>query len=119
MKAHFRVTGYREADRAFRKLEGSSKTLFREDLVRLAEPVAATARSRVSRYRGASTNITPKALAGGVVVRQNQRKVTGLRGDFGSLQMRKAFIPALEQHADEIHKGLEDVLDKHIDSAGF
>jgi hypothetical protein len=54
-----------------------------------------------------------------VFVRQQARKVTGLRGDFGAVQMRNAFEPALDENAHRIGRDVEDALDRWINSAGF
>lgn len=92
--------------------------MFREELKEAAEPVAATARTLVSRYRGAKTStIKPHVTMNAVAVRQNARKVTSERPDFGALQMRNAFIPALEQHSGRIISQLEEATDRFLDRA--
>jgi hypothetical protein len=74
----------------------------------------------VAVYRGASAGtISPIALAKGVVVRQTARKVTGKRGDFGSLQMRLALIPAADENEAEVERRLEAFLDTVIRRNGF
>lgn len=98
--------------------KGSSATV-RAALMLVAEPVAASARQRISKYTGASTGtIQPRSTAGGMVfVRQNARKRTGKRPDFGSLQMRAGLIPALDENEGRIVSGLEAALDRLIGSA--
>jgi hypothetical protein len=54
-----------------------------------------------------------------VYVRQQKRKVTGLRGDFGKLQMQQAFIPALMENEDGIGRDVEQALDRFVRQAGF
>lgn len=114
------VKGYRETDRAFRKLSKELSGEFRQEMMEAAEPIAAEARGRLSRYSGASVaTVHPVALAKGVVVRQDARKVTGKRPDFGSLQMRKALIPALSDNEEKVINGLERALDRLTNEAGF
>jgi hypothetical protein len=82
--------------------------------------VASTARELISAYQGASLGtIVPKVLARGAYVYQNARKVTGKRGDYGALQMRKGLVPALEQHTEGIVASLEVTIDKLGLAAGF
>ena len=78
-----------------------------------AEKVAESSREKISRYQGASLDtikpsarITPTKAS----VYQNKRKVTGLRGDFGSLQMRKGLVPALEENSEPFVQGLEKMI---------
>ena len=60
--------------------------------------------------------ISPKSAAGlrvyvrsgdRVSVEQSLRKTTGQRPDFGSLQMRMALLPALEDKRDEVKAAVE------------
>jgi hypothetical protein len=114
------VTGYLEADRAFRNLSSELSGEFRDEMRSAAEPIAASARSKLSRYRGASVQtIRPIATARGVVVRQTARKVTGRRSDFGALQMTRALIPALNENENAVVQGLERALDRLTREDGF
>jgi hypothetical protein len=117
--AAVRIQGLREAQRAFRKLDRAVSKDFKDELAHAAEPVARSAASRLVRFRGASTNVKALTLARGVYVRQMQRTVTGRRGDFGALQMRTAFLPALAEHEDEIVHEVEKAFDRFADRAGF
>jgi hypothetical protein len=93
------VRGLREVQRAFAKCEGDLKKEMLRAGKLAAEPVAVTARDKISRYQGASLRtIRPRASARGAFVTQNARKVTGLRGDFGVLQMRLMMDALEEQH---------------------
>lgn len=112
-----RITGLREVQRGFRKLAAGTAAELRAALAQEAEPVAADARQRLSAYSGASVGtIGPRVVFAGVFVTQRARKVTGLRPDFGALQMRKAMIPALEDHADGIVAGADRALGRFYDS---
>jgi len=80
-------------------------------LLEAAGPVAREAQSLVAQYEGAkTTTIAPRVTTKGVYVTQRARKKTGLRADFGALQMVTAFIPALEHHVDEVEAGAERAL---------
>lgn len=48
----------------------------------------------------------------GVSVEQTLRKTTGERPDFGSLQMRKALLPALDDHTSEVERRVGDVVQR-------
>jgi hypothetical protein len=115
-----RIKGLRETIRAFNKLEASVALEIRNELKDLAEPVAETARQKISRYAGASVGtIGPRASVRGAFVTQRAKKVTGQRADFGALQMTRGMIPALEEHEDEIVSGVEKTLDRLTATAGF
>lgn len=114
-----RVRGLRETVSAFRQFDRALGKSLRDELKKAAEPVAASARQKVTRWQGASTKIAPRASGASVFVRQNARKVTGRRGDFGALQMRRAFIPALEENQEKVLSGVEEALDRFADQAGF
>lgn len=114
------VRGLRETQRAFRKLQLEVGKELRDELRALAEPVAATARNLLSVYPGASVStIGPKVTLAGANVTQRALKVTGKRGDFGSLQMRRVMIPALETHEPEIEAGAARAFDALVLEAGF
>jgi hypothetical protein len=120
MPATLRVEGIREVQAAFRSVSRDLATQFGEDLKRAAEPVASSARDKISRYRGASLGtIRPRRRGPVVYVEQAKRKVTGRRGDFGGLQMRHGLIPALEENEGQIFATVSDALDRYASSAGF
>ncbi len=48
----------------------------------------------------------------GVSVEQTLRKTTGLRPDFGALQMKKALIPALDENQGEVENRMELALER-------
>jgi hypothetical protein len=117
--ATVRIIGLKELQRALRQVDKSLGADFKNELKKAGEPVARSAASKLDRYQGASTNVRVHALGKGVFVRQQARKVTGLRGDFGAVQMRNAFEPALDENAHRIGRDVEDALDRWINSAGF
>lgn len=114
-----RVRGLREVQRGVRNFNESVGKDLTAELKKAAEPVAASARQKLTRYQGVSLNVQPVAFAASVRVRQQQRKVTGLRGDFGALQMRRAFIPALTEQAPNVVRNIETAIDRFADQAGL
>lgn len=115
-----RVRGYRETARAFNRMSGALGPTLTAGLKEAAEPVAREAQSLVSQYAGAKTStIGPRVSVRGVYVTQRARKKTGLRADFGALQMTRAFIPALEHHVDEVEAGAARALELVERLGGF
>jgi hypothetical protein len=115
-----RVKGLKELQRALGKVNKEAAKTVREEIKRAAKPVVSSAQQKLSAYQGASVGtIGPRASARGVFITQRARKVSGLRGDFGALQMRKVLEPALEEHQAEIVNEVEDALDRLGRSAGF
>lgn len=115
-----RVRGYREYVSSLNKVNKGAAKVVRAALREVAKPVAATAKSNLNQYPGISLGtIGPKVTTRGVAVTQRARKVTGLRPDFGSLQMTKGLIPALDEHADEVEAGADHALGILINSSGF
>ena len=115
-----RVKGLRELQRDLRKVEKGLRKEVDASLKLAAEPVVEQARANLARYAGAKLNtIKPRVNTGRVYVRQNARKVTGKRPDFGSLQMRVGLIPALQERQGEVIRIMEDQLDAFTTSHGL
>lgn len=55
----------------------------------------------------------------GVAVGQALKKTTGLRADFGVLQMRRALLPALDRNQEELNRQLTEMLDQIAREEGF
>jgi hypothetical protein len=55
----------------------------------------------------------------GVAVEQSRRRTTGLRPDFGVLQMQRALLPALDTKQSEVVDKVEQLLDTLGKNAGF
>jgi hypothetical protein len=114
------VHGLKEYDRACRDIAKDLSKELRAELKKLAEPVAQDARSRLQRFRGSvASGVVPGSRAGTAVVRQRNRKVTGLRPDFGVLQMQVGLIPALDANEAHIIDGVEHLIDHIGDRHGF
>jgi hypothetical protein len=115
-----KVKGYREVLRALNQVDKGTRKSVLDGLKKGAEPVAADARSLLSRYAGLDTgSIQPRAVARGVYITQKRGKKTGLRPDFGSLQMRQGLLPAAYRNQDKIVDAVDGALDKLIGKEGF
>ena len=119
MSSTIRVQGTREVMAAFRKVDKSLAKQFGDDLKKAAAPVVQDAKAK-QRWQGASVNtIRAKRSGARVFVEQSARKVTGLRADYGALQMRESLVPALEENTAEVFAEVEHVLNQYANSAGF
>jgi len=121
MAETIRVIGLKEVRAAFRKLEDAPAREFPKALRRVAEPVKQTTANLLGPYSprtaaGVRTRIRQTTTA---TVEQSLRKTTGQHPNYGGLQMRHGFLPALHQHEDDIMRGIEDMLDDMIRRAGF
>lgn len=120
MAEAIRVKGLRELDRAFRNMDKDLSKKLRASLKEAAEIVAPVARSKFERIqpRSAAT-MTARARARGASVEQSQGRTTGLRPDFGSLQMRIALMPALDEKAPEVEQKVDEMLGHLAAENGF
>ncbi|MFA4974746.1 MAG: hypothetical protein WC683_19255 [bacterium] len=120
-KETVRVQGLRELIRACDASEKSVKKALRTKLRSAAEPVRRKAESLFSRYstRTASRFGISVRRSGSVSVEQRLRKVTGLRPDWGSLQMREGLVPALDAEQAEVIRVFERILDEAMQDGGF
>lgn len=101
-------------------MEKDASKKLRKALVEVARPVAASAQEKLSQYDGASVStIRPRAVARGAFVTQGARKVSGLRADFGVLQMVRVLEPAFAENYAAIMHGAENVIDMLERRAGF
>ena len=113
------LRGYRETMRALEQVQRGAGKAMLKGLALSAEPVRQDWISRLQRYEGVSTGtIGPKVLTKGVLVTQRARKRTGLRGDFGAIQMRHG-LEALFSKQDETLKAVEHFLDDLTREEGF
>lgn len=120
MAETIQVEGLRELNRAFAVAEKELQKELRSGLKKAAEPVAEVARGKAARFGGnVARGIAAGSRAGGAVVRQRNKRVSGLRPDFGVLQMRTVLEPALAEQQDAVVRAVEQVLDSVIAKAGF
>ncbi len=114
------VRGLRELNRDLGRMDKNLKRELQASLRAVAEPVAADARSKAIRFGPAtSEKIRAGSSRGQAVVRQNARRTTGARPDFGSLLMRTVLVPALVENEEMIVKGVEEMLDHLSGGNGF
>jgi hypothetical protein len=108
-----RVEGLRELNRDLAKFSKDAQRGLQKELRAIAEPIAQDVRARVSRF-GAVTagGVTPGTRAGAAYVRQRAKKTSGLRPDFGALQMRRGFLPALEANEAGTIRLVDAMLDR-------
>jgi hypothetical protein len=120
VNATVRVHGIREVNAAFRKVDAKLARQFGDDLKKAAIPVLEEARQLEQQWPGASIGtIRIKRSGPRVFVEQSARKKTGLRPDFGALQMHSALIPALEDKSTTVFVEVERILNHYASSAGF
>lgn len=110
------LRGMREFKRAINRASRETRATVNDGLKEAARPVTESAKAKEARWGGASIGtIGPRVTTSSVFVTQRAKKVTGLRGDFGALQMRDAFIPALDENEREVERGVERALDRLLD----
>jgi hypothetical protein len=116
-----KVKGLRELHRALKRYDIELKAELERELKDAGDIVASEARQRftVIDARSAAGFKAKLRGFGRVVVQQNRRKTTGLRGDFGSLQMRRALIPAVSDNQDRVIASVEGMLDRLGHREGF
>ena len=115
-----RVENARAVYAAFRKVDQKLATELGADLKKAVAPVVDAAKQKEQRWAGASIpTIRSKRSGLRVFVEQSARKKTGLRPDFGALQMSSALEPALDENVEGIRGDVEDTLDRYARAAGF
>lgn len=104
----------RELIRDADQVGGKVKRRVRDDLRQVGELVAVDAYRRFSSYdENTAKHFRPTVRrTGTVVVEQRLRKTTGLRPDWGTLQMKKALIPAANDKAQELERKLRESVER-------
>lgn len=103
--------GLRETVRAFSRAERAEKVAFRTALGGVGELVRDDWADRLRPYDDrAPGGLRVRVRQTGISVEQTNRKVTGLRPDFGALQMRRG-LAALASREDDAERALERALD--------
>lgn len=113
-----RVEGYREAARALQKVNAGAKREILKGIAEAGRPIADDANRRLGRFTAVGP-VKSVGTTGGVFIRQTKRKVSGLRGDFGALQMRDGLIPAVESNEEKIVEHVENALEGLIAREGL
>jgi hypothetical protein len=108
----FIIQGNREIARDLRRIERQMQSGVRDELRDLAKPVQQKAAMLASPYSGATAaGFKIRLRRFEVTVEQSLRKTTGLRPDYGALQMRRMLEPALEQEQGQIEPQISRMLD--------
>lgn len=112
-----RVKGLRELVRAADASGKETKKQVRARLRTVGELVRDESRSLFSDIdSGSAAGYAVRVRrAGLVVVEQRRSRVTGLRGDYGALQMRRALLPGLANKSTELEREFEQALDDIAD----
>ena len=111
-----RVKGYKQCARAARKAGKATNKEVRAAFKEVGEPVRADATSKFNLIDARSAAGYRVAVRQrGIAVEQRLKKTTGKRGDYGSMQMRRALIPALHQNEGKIDKAMDHAIDKVAD----
>lgn len=111
-----RVEGLRDFLRDTNKAEKETKKKVRDRLKEAGDVVREEASrlfSPVSAKTAAGYKV--RARVSGVHVEQSLRKTTGMRPDFGALQMRRALVPALINKEDDVYREMEKAADDLAD----
>lgn len=111
-----KVHGYREFQRALVLLEPAARRELRSAFRDVGEGVRTNARDRFEdtsekSARGYRTVVRTR----GVEVEQSLRKTTGTRPDWGTIQMREALLPALDEEHPEIEERMQKAMDQVAD----
>lgn len=108
-----RVEGVKELNAALGKLNRSLQRDLQRELRAVAEPTAEGTRERASKFSAPTVaGIRAASRSGAALVRQRAGKTTGQRPDFAGIQMREAFLPALQAAEPETIRRLEEMLDR-------
>ena len=108
-----RVQGYREFIRACDHAGKDTRKEVRGTFRKVGDLVRVDATSRFDQYDArTASHFKTIVRQRGVDVEQTLRKVTGLRPDWGALQMVKALLPALAAREDDVEREMEHAIDR-------
>lgn len=115
-----RVTGLRELQAAFRKMDKELSKELRDNLREAGKIVQQEATSLFSGVDARSAaGYKVRVRAKGVAVEQSLGRTTGQHAQYGALQMKRALTPALEAKESAVVDRLEQMLDTIGNRAGF
>ncbi len=116
MASAIHVKGYRETMRAFQQADKDARKELRAALKEVGEVVRRDAAARFASTSGrTAAGYRTAVRQRGVAVEQRLAKTTGLRPDYGALQMRRALIPARSENLEELDAAMEAALDRVCD----
>lgn len=106
------VEGLGDLIRVSDQCDRKTKRFVRDELRKTAEPVRDAAIRKFERYDAAVAQRYRIVVrrTGVIAVEQPGRRTTGLRGDFGSLQMSRALIPGLLENVDRVTDAIDDAI---------
>ena len=116
-----KVHGIKELGQALKRVDRELARELDDALKDAAQIVSDNARSRFSFIDSRSAGgFRPRIKGfGRVVVEQRKRKTTGQHPEFGSLQMRRALLPAMREDEPKVIEALEHMLDTLGRDNGF
>lgn len=111
-----KVDGLKDFNRDVAKAERDTKKRVRDRLKEVGEVVRVDAAGKLSRYdEHSASKLRVRVRQAGIFVEQSLRKTTGLRPDFGELQMERALLPAMSENESEFVDRMEKVADDLAD----
>lgn len=120
MAESVRIRGLDELNRAFGQLRKEVLKELRPKLREAGDIVRDEGQDLFNRIDARSAaGYKVRVRQRGVAVEQTLPRVTGLRGDYGALQMNVALLPALQAHEQEVNKLIDSMIDDAIGNAGL
>lgn len=116
-----KVKGLRQLNRAFKEYNNDLKRELERELRAAGDIVAQDARSRFMGIDARSAMGYKSRVKGfgRVVVEQSRRRTTGLRPDYGSLQMRRALLPSVADNETKVLAAVDGMLGRLGRENGF
>jgi hypothetical protein len=119
-RADVKVKGLRELRQAFKAMDREVSRELDNELKGIAQAVADEARNRFSAIDARSASgFKPRLRGFGSVLVVQTRRSKHVRPDFGSLQMRRALIPALWAKASDTERAVDSMLARLEHRHGF
>lgn len=112
-----RVQGYEDLIRTINYIGGDTKKAVKEELRKVGESTRAGAAERASRKGFSARTVTGYRVVvrqRGIAVEQARRKTTGKQTKFGSVQMRKALLPARDASVEQAQAEMERALERIV-----
>jgi hypothetical protein len=111
-----RIRGYKQFLRAVNRADKATKHAVKAELRRVGDAVKSDAAARLSQYdAGSAAGLRTRVRVRGVAVEQSLRKTTGLRPDYGALQMTRALLPAVRENEQRTEQAMEAAIDRVAD----
>lgn len=115
-KETIRVKGYREFLRACRNTDKDTRRFVREAFRKVGDIVRQDATATFARVdQHSASGYKVRVRQRWIAVEQSLRKTTGLRPDYGALQMRDALLPALMHNEDTLNREMDKAIDEVAD----